>query len=210
MAIIEHFEEKPSVLGKILKIFLVVFFIVGVFLLIIYFRVQTKYSDNIYEPELLPSDYGTALVFGAGLKARGTPGQILEDRILTSIELYQLGKAETILMSGDNSQANHNEVQAMKNLAIKEGVPEDIIIMDHSGVSTLVSCQQAKNNFGLDKVILVTQEYHLKRALYVCNEAGLQAVGVAAGQDNYRGQIKFTLREIVASVVDWFEVKISN
>ena len=204
--IVETGSESKKSFPNQIKLLLIIFFIILIFCLAIYIRVQTKYADQIVAIDKIPNDYQTAMVFGAGLKARGVPGAVLEDRILTAIKIFQAGKVSQILMSGDNSSANHNEVQAMKNLATAEGVSEDVILMDHAGRSTLESCQDLKTEFELNQVILVTQKYHLKRALYVCNELGVQAIGVDAGARNYQKQLTYSLREVLASIIDWFEL----
>jgi vancomycin permeability regulator SanA len=111
-------------------------------------------------------------------------------------------------MSGDNRNMNHNEVQAMKNFALDQGLPEDDIILDHAGRSTYDSCYRLKEIFNLQKIILVTQEYHLRRALYICNKMGIDALGVAAENRGYAKQAKYTGREIGASIQAWFDVNI--
>lgn len=181
-----------------------------VFTTFMYLTVQLKYRNAIFSIDEVPAGYSTALVFGAGLKAKGEPGAVLEDRILTALELYQAGKVRTVQMSGDNSTANHNEVQAMQNLAISEGLPGGSIVLDHAGMSTLESCLRAREEFGLEKVVLVTQKYHLKRALYVCNKLGLDAVGVDAARQKYSRQSWYSVREVAASALDWVQVARSN
>ncbi len=187
---------------RVIFIFLIFCFIV----LLILWRVQFKYSYKIINGnDLTPPNIG--LVFGAGLKAKGVPGAVLEDRILTAIKLYQDGKIGKFIFSGDNSTAGHNEVKAMKNLAIELGLPEDAILEDHAGLSTRESCLHVKENFGLSEIILITQKYHLRRALYTCNELGIDAEGVAAENRGYPNQWKYSLRELGASVAAWLKIK---
>jgi len=176
--------------------------------LVMYARVQLKYVDQIVTIEAIPAEYETAIVFGAGLIARGTPGGVLEDRILTAIDSYQAGKVSQLLMSGDNSSANHNEVAAMENLALEKGLPAESIVLDPEGISTFESCLRARDEFKLDRVVLMTQKYHLRRALYICNELGLDAIGVDAARRSYSKQLRYTVREIPASIADWVETLI--
>jgi len=130
----------------------------------IVWRVQTKYSEKIISAaEVNPPNI--ALVFGAGLKAKGVPGAVLEDRVMTALRLYQDGKVGAIIMSGDNGTAGHNEVQAMKNLAIDNGLPENIVLLDHAGVSTCDSCYRLTKVFGLRKIVLITREAPLAPSL---------------------------------------------
>ena len=105
---------------------------------------------------------------------------------------------------------NHNEVQAMKNFALDQGLPESAIILDHAGTSTYDSCYRIKNVYELSKIVLITQRYHLARALYLCNEFGVDAVGIAAENRGYSGQLKYNLREILASLQAWIEVNITK
>ncbi len=198
---IEKGMDKPSPYRKIIWALMVVLLL----MFIPIWRVQTKYADKILSDEEL-SEYQTAIVFGAGLKAKGQPGAVLEDRILTAIKLYQEGKAENILMSGDNESLNHNEVQAMKEYALNQGLPEEIILEDHGGGSTYLTCLRASENEEVGKAVLVTQEYHLKRALYLCNEIGLNADGVVAMDRGYSRQWRYTFREWGAVFLAWLKI----
>ncbi len=207
MAIIEKGGKFHGPVNKFLRRAIKFVLIVLFLLILIVGKVQNKYKDQIFTVENTPSGYDSAVVFGAGLRSKGTPGLILADRVYKSIELYRDGKVKNILMSGDNQSPNHNEVQAMKNAALNEGVPENIILMDHAGLSTIQSCLNLKNELHLQKVVLVTQAYHLPRALYDCNEIGVEAIGVAADEKPYPGAFSRKVREWFASVRDWVVVK---
>ena len=198
---------QTSEFNKTTKALVVILIIVGVVFCSIILRVQFKYHDKILQPENLSSP-NVGLVFGAGLKARGVPGAVLEDRILTAIKLYQNNQIGKFILSGDNSTANHNEVQAMKNTALEQGLTEDILLLDHAGTSTYDSCMRVKQEFGLNKIVLITQKYHLRRALYLCNELGLDAVGVVAENRGYSKQLKYTSREVLASIDAWLSINI--
>jgi SanA protein len=153
-----------------------------------------------------------AIVFGAGLLRDGSPTPVLRDRITTAAELFFNGKVEKLLMSGDNRFVDYNEPGSMKAYAIKIGVPEDAIILDYAGRRTYDTCYRAHAIFGLDKAIIITQEYHLPRALYLCNQLGLSAVGVSSDLRTYqRGPYAYwTLRELAATVVAFWEVLITH
>ena len=188
---------------KILTVILLVFII----LIILIIRVQTKYRNEIVDSSEVSSP-NVALVFGAGLKAKGQPGAVLEDRIKTAIKLFQEGKVGKFIMSGYVSDDGHDEVTAMKNFALQSGMPEDSILIDDQGLNTLQSCQNIKNKFNLTRIVLITQKYHLSRALYLCNESGISSVGVASENRGYSKQIIYTLREYMASIDAWLKINI--
>lgn len=149
-------------------------------------------------------DADCILVLGAGLRADGTPSLMLRDRIETGIDLYENGTAEKLLMSGDNSRVDYDEVSVMKNYAVEAGVPSCDVFRDHAGFSTYESMYRARDIFCARRVVIVTQEYHLYRALYVAEQLGLEAWGVAAvPEKTYGGQMKREVREIVARVKDY-------
>ena len=151
-----------------------------------------------------------AIVFGAGLWRDGTPTTVLRDRISTAAQLYFSGKVQKILMSGDNSYLDYNEPGAMREYALSLGVPETAIVLDYAGRRTYDTCYRARAIFGLQEVILVTQSFHLPRALYTCNLLGLKAVGVASDLRDYnRGSwLYWNLRELPASLTALLDVHI--
>jgi len=154
----------------------------------------------------------TAVVFGAGLYRDGSPSPVLRDRVSTAAELYKAGKVEKLLMSGDNSTLSYNEPGAMKKYAMQLGIPEDAIVLDYAGRRTYDTCYRAKVIFGITEATLVTQDYHLPRALFICQNLGLKAVGVSADRRNYsRGTyIYWRLREIPATLSAFIDVLITR
>jgi SanA protein len=142
-----------------------------------------------------------AVIFGAGLRRDGTPTAILRDRVETGAQLYLNGKVEKLLMTGDNRVVEYNEPGAMRDYAISLGVPEDAIVTDFAGRRTYDSCYRAKSIFEVESAILVTQKFHLPRALFLCNALGIKAVGVEANNLNYRRMSLFywNLREQFAT-----------
>ncbi len=145
------------------------------------------------------------LVLGAGVYADGTPSPMLKDRLLQGIDLYFAGASDRLLMSGDHGRKDYDEVNTMKQFAIEKGVPSEKIFMDHAGFSTYESLYRARDVFLARKIIIVTQEYHLYRALYIADALGLDAYGVASDQRQYAGQEYRELREIAARVKDFFQ-----
>jgi SanA protein len=142
------------------------------------------------------------IVFGAGLQRDGTPAAVLRDRVETAIKLYQAGKTEKLLMSGDNRTIFYNEPKAMHDYAVKLGVPSEDIVLDYAGQRTYDTCYRARDIFGLEDAILVTQGFHLPRALYTCDTLGVKAVGVRADMRTYRTRpfIYWNFRELLATM----------
>ena len=142
--------------------------------------------------------YDCILVLGAGVWEGNKPSPMLEDRLLKSIQLYQAGIAPKIIMSGDHGTESYDEVNVMKKYAIDHGVPSEDIFMDHAGFSTYDSVYRAIHIFEVKKVLVVTQEYHLYRALYIAKQLDLSADGVAAEKIAYSNQWIRDLREVLA------------
>ena len=167
--------------------------------------VKTSTADQILSPEAASelTDIDCILVLGCYVHDSGRPSDMLADRLRRGIELYQSGAAPKLLMSGDHGQKDYNEVKAMKLEAMEEGIPSEDIFMDHAGFSTYESIFRARDVFDADRIIIVTQEYHLYRALYVANALGLEAYGVAADYHTYVGQVNREVREILARSKDF-------
>jgi len=168
-------------------------------------------SGKIFSVEQAPSSRA-AIVFGAGLLRDGTPSPVLKDRVATAVQLYQAGKVEKILLSGDNRFIDYNEPASMQRYALSLGVPEKDIILDYAGRRTYDTCYRAKEIFGLQEAILVTQRYHLPRALFTCRSLGLVSNGVFADKRDYHpNSLRFwSLREIPATLVAVWQVWISH
>lgn len=187
--------------------FLILIVILGLCLLFgIDFYVRSSTKDQIISPEDVSSvsDADCILVLGAGIRTDGSPSPMLQDRLNTGIELYQNGAAPKLLMSGDHGRKKYNEVQTMKDIALDQGVPSEDVFMDHAGFSTYDSLYRARDVFQARKVIIVTQKYHLYRALYIARSLGLDAWGVSADTRRYRGQSQRDFREILARDKDFF------
>lgn len=155
-------------------------------------------AEILSQEEAPPANLDCILVLGCGVHADGTPTPMLRSRMTRAVELYQAGWADKLLLSGDNSGADYNEVATMKALALEGGVPEEDIVLDHAGFSTYDSLYRARDVFLAERLVIVTQEYHLSRALYLADALGLEAWGVAAAPRNDAGQIMRDAREILA------------
>ena len=174
--------------------------------------ITSLYSINkIHQKENAPRER-VAVVFGAGLRRDGTPTPILRDRVETAADLYFSGTVKKLLMSGDNRFADYNEPGSMRDYAISLGVPADAIVLDYAGRRTYDTCYRAKAIFGVENAILVTQKFHLPRALFICNVLGVQATGVEANNRQYwRGSLLiWNFREQLATVGAFLDVFINN
>ena len=144
-----------------------------------------------------------AIVFGAA-------GSILTDRVETGVELYKAGKVRTLLMTGDNSRDDYNEPDDMRTIALSLGVPSKDIICDFAGFRTYDSLYRARDIFGVRSAILVSQGYHLPRALFLGRKLDLDVVGVNAAKRRYVGQGAFNLREFAAIQVAWWQAMVTH
>ena len=152
----------------------------------------------------LLEDVDCILVLGCKVHSDGAPSAMLEDRLRRGVELFHAGAAPKLLMSGDHGTMTYNEVQSMKQYAIDHEIPSSDIFMDHAGCSTYESIYRARDIFQAKKIIIVTQEYHLHRALYIAAALGIEAYGVDADYRSYSGQTARDIREILARNKDFF------
>jgi len=167
--------------------------------------------SKIYTAENVPSRR-VAIVFGAGLWRNGSATPVLMDRVTTAANLYLAGKVEILLMSGDNRFVDYNEPAVMRTLALSLGVPDGAIMLDYAGRRTYDTCYRAKAIFDVSEALLVTQGFHLPRAIYLCNKLGVDSIGVDADLRDYR---KFSLlywnaRELLATVSALWDVNIGH
>lgn len=157
-------------------------------------RIVNEYSDL--------NDIDCILVLGAGVYD-GKPSPMLKDRLDTAVMLFNEGISEKIIMSGDHMSESHDEVNVMKTYAVEEGIDSSDVFMDHAGISTYDSIYRAKNIFKAKRIVIVTQEYHLYRALYIAESLGLKSYGVSADTVRYSGQFIRDIREVLARDKDF-------
>ena len=171
---------------KILIALLVAVLLIGLCVLGVNIFVKSSVSDKIVTVEKAKDmNADCIIVLGAGLRPDGKPTWMLEDRINVGDELYKNHAAPKIIMSGDHGRESYDEVNAMKKYAKSEGVPSKDIFMDHAGFETYDTMYRARDVFGAKKVIIVTQKYHLYRAMYAAKKLGLDAYGVSATKRKY-------------------------
>lgn len=186
--------------------------VLGLALLIAFPFVWRAWVDRssqaaIYTVDDAPSRR-VAIVFGARVYASGRLSAMLLDRVETAVQLYHDGKVEKILMSGDHSAIYYNEPDAMAAYAIERGVPAEDVQPDYAGLRTYDTCYRARAVFGLEEAILVTQRFHLPRAIFTCEQLGIQAVGVAGDRRAYdpRSMAWSEMREVPATFVALVDV----
>lgn len=151
-----------------------------------------------------------AVVFGAGLTRSGGATPVLYDRVATAADLYHRGFVNKLLLTGDNRFIDYNEPEAMRQTALQLGVPDSALVLDYAGRRTYDSCYRAREIFGVSRAILVTQAFHLDRALYLCDALGLDSIGVVADRRDYTASSRtwWSIREAAATVAAWIDVNV--
>ncbi len=172
--------------------------------------VRARAAGRIYTSIGAAPPVPIALVLGAGLWRDGSPTQALYDRVATAVDLYKGGKVKKLLMSGDNRFVDYNEPAAMKNLALQLGVPGEDIVLDYAGRRTYDSCYRAKEIFEVKQAVIVTQRFHLDRALFLCDALGVESVGLVADRRTYPSSRWWELREVLATAAAWWDVNIRH
>ena len=168
-------------------------------------RRYTDYSEVTSQP--------IAIVLGAGIFPDGTPTPMLADRVSAAAKLYKQGRVEKLLMSGDNSREDYDEVTAMQDYAVKLGVSPEDITLDRAGFSTYESCYRAKKVFGIEQAIIVTQRFHLSRAVYLCNRLDVNSIGLGTPDWEvypFRNVMFYSLREKFSTLKALWEVHITR
>lgn len=191
-----------KIIKKLIAVLLCMGIVCGIGVLGIDFYVKKSTEKYVLDPENAGTGYDCILVLGCGVHG-DTPSHMLEDRLLQGIELYENGASEKMIMSGDHGREVYDEVNVMKNFATERGVPSENIFMDHAGFSTYESMYRARDIFKAKKILIVTQDYHLYRAIYDARALGLEAYGVASNPRTYAGQLYRDIREILARNKDF-------
>lgn len=189
---------------KLLKYIIIVLVIIFIIVTGINFYVKSATKKLILNEDEYSqlTDVDCILVLGAGIWG-DKPSPMLEDRLNEAISLYKNGISSKIIMSGDHGKTDYDEVNTMKNYAIQQGIPSEDIFMDHAGFSSYESMYRAKEIFGANKIVIVTQNYHLYRSLYIARQLGIDAYGVGADPRRYVGETYRELREILARNKDF-------
>lgn len=196
-------RRGKRVMGIIISLLILIIITISISLLIV-----NSYKKYIYNIENIPSGNDAIIVLGAGVRNDGTPSDILADRLETSIEVFKANVANTFVLSGDHSRDDYNEVGAMKNYILDNDIDERLIFMDHAGFSTYDTMYRAKEIFKINKAIIVTNEYHLPRALYIARKLGIDAYGVKSDKRGYQLMDSYKKRELLAQIKDFAYVNI--
>lgn len=184
---------------KFIKIFTILLVIsLLYFFLIPTIIIQTGKHKVYTDTERVPG-YEVAIVFGAGIKENREPNSMLRDRLDTVAELYYNGKVDKMLLSGDNSDIDYNEPQVMYNYLLYEhDIRAEDLVRDYAGLRTYDTCARAKNIWDIDRAILISQGYHLSRAIFTCENLDVQSTGFSATKYDYEGEFFYKFREILA------------
>ncbi len=172
--------------------------------------VQLRYGAQVVDGVASAPEAPVAIVFGAGIRADGRLSPMLQDRVDTAIALYKAGKVRKLLMSGDNRFADYNEPGRMYDYAVARGVPAEDIVRDYAGRRTYDTCYRAVEIFGVDSAVLITQRFHLPRALFTCESMGMRATGLSADLRRYGTNFFYRLRDSAATLVAWWDVTIAR
>ena len=187
---------------KALIILCATFALVFIVCLCLNFAVVLSSQKNITDRENAGAE--VIIVLGCGVKPDGSPSDMLRDRLLTAVDLYKNGAGKKLLLSGDSKNAEkYDEVGTMKRVCLSLGVPEEDIMTDTLGLSTFESIDRAKKIYEIKSAIIVTQKYHLYRAIYIAKSRGISTVGVSADMHTYGGQLFRDIREIPARIKDF-------
>lgn len=181
-------------------------FVVGVLFVVFQIWIVRSQAPDIFAVDAVFGDWQAVIVPGASVLRSGAPSDVLADRLLTALELYENGRAEKFLLSGDDGQDGYDEVSAMRDFLLDRGVPGEDIFLDHAGFDTYDTLYRAQAIFGVTSAIIVTQEFHLPRALFIADALGIKNVGVIADRQPYVKAFIFSLREWPARFKALFDV----
>lgn len=169
--------------------------------------VQFRFVDRI-NLEQSPVEY--AIVLGASVKSDGTPSDALYDRVMTAVELYKNDYVQKLLMTGDDGKFHTNEVAVMRRIAVELGVPEEDILVDGHGYRTYESCKRAHEVFGIKEAVIVTQRFHLARAIFLCSHFEILSQGRIADRQTYARIVYFWIRDLTSSFKAWWDIYIQQ
>lgn len=193
---------------KILKLSLFALVVITILVLYSNLAVERSGSTGVYSVnESFSSD--VAIILGAKVLSNGSPSTVLADRLDTGIQLYKTGRVKKLLLTGDHGQTNYDEVNNMRRYAVSKGVPEEDIFMDHAGFSTYDSMYRARDIFLVNKAVIVTQDFHLPRSLYIARSLGLDAKGIIADKRKYAGASYLSFREVFARTKAFLQLSIN-
>ena len=195
-----------SLLVGILLICVLVCLLTSALVAVAYFSVQERIMSSIADVPETP----VGLVLGASVRPNKKPSGVLQDRIDAGVALLRAGRVHKLLLSGDNRESHYNEVAAMQRESIAQGAAPDKLVLDNAGYRTYDSCFRARDVYDVKAIVIITQRFHLSRALYICKKLGLDAWGVAADGPGYAPPLKLQLREVAAWVLALIDVRLGE
>lgn len=202
-------KKYIKVLKKMMVTFICILVIVLCGALVIINDVQAKGEKRIVTKDTLPEKVDAIIVLGAGVREDGTPSDILTDRLSTSLDILNMGVEGKLLLSGDHGKEGYNEVGTMKDYILKNSdIKEKDIFLDHAGFSTYDSIYRAKDIFKVESALIVTNEYHLPRALYLAEKLGIDAYGYTSDKREYYYMDAYKKREKIAQLKDFLFVNV--
>jgi SanA protein len=172
--------------------------------------IQWRYDQLVVTNIAAAPEIPVAIVFGAGIRGDGRLSPMLADRMDTAIALYHAGKVRKLLVSGDNRFADYNEPGRMYDYAVTRGVPPADVVRDYAGRRTYDTCYRAEAIFGVERALLVTQRFHLPRAIFTCRSLGVDAIGFSADRRPYWSNNYYRFRDAFATLRAWWDVKIAH
>lgn len=201
-----HWYKSPLLWGLIGLVLL------DIVAFIVFINVWTinSYSDKVYENKNNIAVHDVGIILGAGLDENGNLGDFLADRVVGGIELYSKGTVDRLLITGDNGENREDEVSAMLAFLLDKGIPADDIIVDRHGYRTYESCYRAAQIYDINTAVVITQTFHLYRALYLCDSQGIDVVGYAVDRREYDAVWTQGSREVLARVKAWWQTEITK
>jgi SanA protein len=188
--------------------FLVALFLVVIFLFSLRLWAGRRRRGHIYSAVGDVPPHPVAIILGAGLWPDGSLTPILADRVATAADLYHAGAVRTLLLSGE-ARPGYSEPQRMQEYALRLGVPQEALVLDEGGVRTYATCYRAREAFGVDRAVVVTQRFHVARALYLCDAMGIDAVAIAADRQGYTARrFVWEAREYLALLLAVWDVHV--
>lgn len=168
--------------------------------------VQLRYLDQLRSSQDQDARASTGLILGASVKADGQPSDALRDRLLVGAELYKTGHVRQLLVTGDDGAYHASEVESMRNFLIRQGIPGNDIMLDPHGYRTYESCKRAAQEYDITDALIITQRFHVARAMYLCESFGIHSTGIPADLTTYQKALYFWARDLAASIKAWIDV----
>jgi len=181
------------------KVVLICVIGVGIIFVVNWYILKSTKGQIFYEQDKLPEKQ-TALLLGARVYSDGRLSHVMQDRAETAIEIYKLGKVRKILISGDHGTSEYDEVNTIKDYLLRKGVKSEDVFTDHAGFDTYDSIYRARDIFEVDSMVIVTQKFHLPRAVYIANSLGVESVGIVADKRIYIDKERSAIRESIARI----------